>query len=354
MDKIIKDLLIKLETNNNTAYITGGFVRDKLLGINSYDIDITTSMEPNEIKKILNINTNIYYGSINIKHKKYNIDITTYREELNYNKRKPNIKYTKDINIDIKRRDFTINAILMDKNEKIIDLTNGINDLNKKIIRCIGDVNKKLTEDPLRILRAIRLYSIYDFNIDENIINFIKNNPNIVQNLSKYRIKQELDKMIKSKKLNGFKLIKELKLDKYLDIKYNELKVTNNILGIYAQIEFNNYNFKKEDKTNINKIKNILNIGKITNKTLFKYGLDINLIAGEILNIDKNEINDMYNNLKIKSKKDVKLHYKDIVNLKYVCYNNINSVYNDIIDNILENKLDNNKESIKEFLRKKE
>lgn len=358
MDKIIFNIMKKLENNGYSAYIVGGYVRDYVLGIKTNDIDICTNALPKDVINILKLRKNIQdnYGCIRIKTRKHNVDITTYRSESNYEFRHPkNIKFINDIKQDLLRRDFTMNSLLMDKNEFIIDYFDSLKDIQEKRIVCIGNVEQKLKEDPLRILRAIRFSSIYDFKIDDEIIDFIKNNRTLLSSISPYRKKQELDKMLSSSnKIESLNLIKELKLEKYLGIKIGKVTPTNNILGMYSQMEIeDSYPFTKLEVDTINKIKSIIVKGRIDNIDLYKNGLYISLIVGEILGIDEYTINKMYNSLPIKSKKDIKISIKTIVKLNNNCYNNINEIYSDIEYAILNGTIKNRNKDIIKFIRKK-
>ena len=199
MDKVIKNILKKIESEGYEAYIVGGFVRDKLLKHETFDIDICTNALPKDLKKIFkNGNSLNNYGAFNLKIKKYNIDITTYRKETEYDdKRHPNkIEYVNSLFEDIKRRDFTINSICMDKNENIIDVLDGVKDLNNKIIKVIGDANIRFKEDPLRMLRAIRLASVLEFELDGETFDAIRSNAELINFVSNERIKDELTKIL--------------------------------------------------------------------------------------------------------------------------------------------------------------
>ena len=269
--------------------------------------------------------------------------------------RKPRtINYINDLKIDLKRRDFTINAILLNSNEEIIDYYNGIKDLENKIIKCIGNVKEKLQEDPLRILRAVRFSTIYDLNIDKEIENFILENNNIIEELSFYRKKEELDKIISSNnRIKGLNKLKELNLLNSLKIKFDCIKDTNDILGIYSQIEFSdNYPLNKNEKDIIKKIKEIINYGKIDNIVLYKYGLYVSKVAGEILGIDYIQINKMYKKLPIKFKKDIKISAESIVKLNNNCYNEIGNIFSDLEIKILNGELKNKSRDIVRYLRK--
>ena len=157
MNNSIKKILNKLEKNGFEAYVVGGYVRDYLLNITSYDVDICTNALRKDIIKVFKIKKGVSnYGSIGFKIGKYNYDITTYREDGEYNNHKPkSIKYVDNLLIDLKRRDFRINSICMNSEGKIFDYLNGKEDIHNKLVKTIGSTNVRLYEDPVRILRAI-------------------------------------------------------------------------------------------------------------------------------------------------------------------------------------------------------
>ena len=208
--------------NNKDAYIVGGYVRDKLLGVKSNDIDICTSAIPKDIIEIFKGKTTNYnYGSVSVIYKGMMFDVTTFRKEIKYeDNRKPvKIKYITNLKSDLLRRDFTINTFCMDKNGNIIDLLNARNDLDNSIIRTVGNPRYRLREDSLRILRAIRFATILDFDIEEKTKYYLSKYGYLLKKLSYDRKKQELDKIFMSKnKDKGVKLLIELGLDKYLSI----------------------------------------------------------------------------------------------------------------------------------------
>ena len=195
------------------SYIIGGYPRDLLLNLKSNDIDICTSANPNILKKLfLVIEDNSKFGSLKIKKEGYIFEITTFRIDLEYNGRYPKILYTTSLRKDLQRRDFTINTICIDKDENIIDLLNGKLDLDKRVIRCVGNCDKKIKEDPIRIMRAIRFAGKYDFLLEEKLKNSIIIYGYLLKNISKNKINQELNKM--NKKSLG--LIKKLNIEEFL------------------------------------------------------------------------------------------------------------------------------------------
>lgn len=170
--KEIIDVLNLIKDNGYEAYVVGGCVRDYLLNKENCDIDITTNAVPCELKEIFknfDLEENFMdLGSIKFQFNKYHIEITTFRKEYDYiNHRKPSkVEFVKSLNVDLKRRDFTINALCSD-GENLIDLHNGIRDLNNKLIKTIGDPSVRFEEDALRILRAFRFASKLGFSVDK-------------------------------------------------------------------------------------------------------------------------------------------------------------------------------------------
>jgi len=173
---VVKNILIKLEENGFEAYLVGGFVRDYLLNRNTNDFDIATNALPKDVIEIFGPSKKkIEYGSYNLKLDDFNVDITTYRKEEGYKNCKPvNLEYTSNLILDAKRRDFTINALYMNKNGEIIDPLEVLEDTKKKKLKMIGNSRIRFQEDPVRILRAIRFACIYDLKLDKDIIRAIK------------------------------------------------------------------------------------------------------------------------------------------------------------------------------------
>lgn len=359
MDKILINILKKIEKNGYEAYIVGGYVRDKLMGIETSDIDICTNVLPKDIIRIFKLDkdTKEEFGCVRLITKKYNIDITTYRKESNYVNHIPTkTTYIDDLKSDLKRRDFRMNTLIMNYSGEIFDYYNGLQDINNKVIRCVGDTKKKLLEDPLRILRGIRFSIKYNFKLDDNILVFIKNNKELFNKISYFRKKEELDKIFSCEnKLMGLKLIEYLDLCDSLGINYelDKIKYTKDILGIYSQIEYSElYPFTKSEKDIINKCRMIIKLNEINNQTLYYYGLYINSIAGEVIGVDYKIINKKYKYLPIKSRKDIKISLESIVKLNNNCYNGVNEIYKKIEVNILDGKLKNKNKDIVKFIRK--
>lgn len=193
----IIEILIK---NGYEAYAVGGCVRDSILGRKPEDWDITTSAQPEQVKALFfrTIDTGIQHGTVTIMLDKEGFEVTTYRIDGEYeDSRHPkNIEFTSNLEEDLKRRDFTINAMAYNSTDGLVDIFEGIEDLNKKIIRCVGNPKDRFAEDALRILRAVRFAGQLGFSIDEKTKEAIVELAPTLKNISAERIRTELDKLL--------------------------------------------------------------------------------------------------------------------------------------------------------------
>lgn len=197
-----REIFIKLaelfNSNGYRLYMIGGTTRDYLLGKEVYDYDFVSDATPDEMKSFLKDANFTFakFGSVRVKVDGVHVDITTLREEGEYlDYRHPSkITYVKEIEKDYIRRDFTINAIYMDEKFNIIDPSNGVEDLNKKLIRFIGDPEKRINEDPLRILRAERFAQKLNFVIEEKLLTAIEKYRYLLDKINPDKIKEELRK----------------------------------------------------------------------------------------------------------------------------------------------------------------
>lgn len=353
-------ILKEIEEYNKKAYIVGGFVRDYILGIQSYDVDICTSATPRELKTIFKdaILPKEKYGSVTIYRKKIRYEITTFRIDSEYiNNRTPvNVEYTNDLLVDLQRRDFTINAICMDSNGKIIDLLDSIKDVKAKIIKTIGDSNKKISDDALRILRAIRFSTVLNFSIDKELDFAIIKNKNLISNLSYYRKKEELYKIFSSKNIEkGIELLKKYNIFDELDITCSNIVFTKDIMGIWAQLNPSyRYQFSKNEKHELEALKYIIKKGNIDSNDIYIYGEYICLVAAEILGIDSEQIKQLEENMQIHNIKDIVISIPEIIKLLNIKDNsNIKIILKDLENKLVNNILKNDKESIINYLLKK-
>ena len=208
-----EEIINKLNEHGYEAYVVGGCVRDMLLGREPGDWDITTSALPGQVKEVFRrtVDTGIQHGTVTVMMGKEGYEVTTYRIDGEYSDgRHPNsVEFTPDLVEDLKRRDFTINAMAYNSHTGFVDKFGGVEDLEKGIIRCVGDPMDRFTEDALRILRAIRFSAQLGFSIDERTYEAIKViAPNMVH-VSKERIQVELTKLLLSSHPDYISLVYE-------------------------------------------------------------------------------------------------------------------------------------------------
>ncbi len=252
--KEVKSIVEKLEKKGFQAYLVGGCVRDLLRGKEPGDWDVATNAKPKEISKIFPKSfTNNKFGTVTVGE----IEVTPFRTEEKYtDKRHPDkVEWAETIEQDLARRDFTVNAIAMDINGKIIDLFEGQDDLEKKIIRAVGKAEDRFSEDALRMLRAVRFATTLAFNIETKTGKAIKKNAPWLQAISKERIRDELLKIIMAEKAaDGIELLKEIGLLKYIIPELEEgYKISQNKHHIYECYEHAVLSLKYAAKKNFNK-----------------------------------------------------------------------------------------------------
>ena len=191
-----------LEKAGYEAFAVGGAVRDSLLGKEASDFDITTSAFPHETKKVFEgfnvIETGIKHGTVTVIFDGEPLEITTYRIDGEYadNRHPSEVTFTKNVEDDLARRDFTINAMAFNPVRGLVDPFGGAEDLKNGIIRTVGDGEKRFSEDALRILRCIRFASVLGFNIEEKTAVNAKKMVSLLDNVSAERIFVELKKLI--------------------------------------------------------------------------------------------------------------------------------------------------------------
>lgn len=360
MYKTAIELLKKINDEGFEAYIVGGYPRDLYLNRESIDIDICTSATPKELKDIFGdiMLPTVNYGSVTVVLNDVRFEITTFRRDLKYeNNRTPlEVEYIDDLNEDLKRRDFTINTLCMDKEGTIIDLLDGKKDIDNKIIRMVGNPKDRLIEDALRILRAIRFAVILDFKIDDELKKYIKEYGYLLKNLSYDRKKEELDKIFTSPNVAyGVSLIKELDLANHLELNnIDTLTITDYPIGIWAQLDvLDKYRFNKNDYDTIEKINELKDENILDVDILYKYGLYIASIAGDIKGIDRKIVTASYNALPIKSMVDIAIepnHIIEILNRGTGPF--VKEILVDLEYKILHGDLENNLETLEKYVLK--
>lgn len=377
--KNAKEIMSKLNENGYDAYLVGGYVRDKILGLVSNDIDITTNATPEEVKNIFNktVDVGIEHGTVAVLLGGGTYEVTTYRVEGKYTdyRRPDEVSFTRNLKEDLNRRDFTINALAEDKHGNIVDYFNGLNDINKKIIRTVGDSDERFNEDALRMLRAIRFVSKLGFKIDLTTLNAIINNNSNIQYISVERIYSELNKLYKGVyKKEALEYLIFTDLYKYFPFfKYCSDNVMSSILNLdlnlvemiaYLTIKQNlSHEYKQILLTTKERefVKDIIEMySEIDTRDLkliaYKYNVDVIKSLEKLELVDSNitkSLLSLKSKIQIQSKKDIEINGKEILNLldkpsgKW-----LGELLNNIEEKIILGELNNNKQEILSYILK--
>lgn len=198
-------LLKELNQNGFEAYVVGGAVRSWLLHLPIHDYDLTTNAVPEEMKKVFarrhTIDTGIQHGTVTVISDHHPIEVTTYRKDVGYqdHRHPDHVEFTNALKEDLQRRDFTINAMCYHPDTGIIDYFNGMEDIHNKLIRCIGDPEKRFEEDALRILRALRFAARLSFAIEPHTREVLMEKKDTLSYVSIERIREEYDGILASR-----------------------------------------------------------------------------------------------------------------------------------------------------------
>lgn len=200
----IKWVLQIMEKHHKEVYLVGGCVRDMLIGRSIHDYDIASSALPQETIDIFVqegshvIPTGLKHGTISVIVNDHTVEITTYRIEQEYsNHRAPDVvSFTRNLRDDLSRRDFTMNAIAYHPDKGFVDPFGGREDIQNRVIRCVGDANLRLQEDALRILRALRFHAVLGFHLEETSVRAIQHHASLLSYVSKERIQTEFNKIL--------------------------------------------------------------------------------------------------------------------------------------------------------------
>ncbi len=214
--KYVEIIIDRLEEKGFNAYIVGGSVRDILIGREPSDFDVTTDALPEEIEEVFSdcktLETGKQFGTVVVVHDEGVVEVTTFRADGEYidGRRPENVYFSKNILDDLSRRDFTINAMAYNKKIGVIDYFNGKEDLEKKIIRAVGNPHERMKEDYLRIMRAIRFAAQLEFSIDDSTFEACKLYSEHIGTISIERIREEFFKILLSKTPSyGIRLMKD-------------------------------------------------------------------------------------------------------------------------------------------------
>ena len=227
MPQDVEWIIDRIRKNGFEAFAVGGCVRDTLLGREPGDWDITTSAKPEEVKKIFGktVDTGLQHGTVTIIRNRMGYEVTTYRIDGEYHdgRHPESVEFTSNLKEDLKRRDFTINAMAYSHETGIVDAFDGMDDLQNKVIRCVGLAHDRFTEDALRILRAIRFAAQLGFEIEGETYKAISDIAPNLKNVSKERIQVELTKLLLSDHPENMMMVKETGICPYVTPEFEQI-----------------------------------------------------------------------------------------------------------------------------------
>ena len=192
----------RLTQNGYQAYTVGGCVRDALMGKKPHDYDVCTDCVPEEMVRIFSdfhtIETGLKHGTLTVMSEHMPVEVTTYRSDGEYtdHRRPDSVKFERELSEDLKRRDFTVNAMCYNPDEGLVDMFDGAQDLEKGVIRCVGCAADRFEEDALRIMRALRFASTLDFEIEADTAAAMREKSHLLAAVSAERIFTELKKLL--------------------------------------------------------------------------------------------------------------------------------------------------------------
>lgn len=376
------------------CFVVGGYLRDLLLNKQSKDIDLTTSATPQEMIDVFSdfhiLPTGLKHGTITIIIDDKQVEITTFRTDGKYeDHRKPNeVYFTKSIEQDLARRDFTINALAYNEQRGLVDPWNGKTDIENKIIRTVGNAYQRFNEDALRILRGLRLSSELSYNIEENTAKAMIDCKHLLQYISKERIQSELNRILLGENVFDvlinfyeilFEIIPELNNSEqyknnfnltsinqiFLTLSYTKNKIQNRLasllfilkdpISILKRLKYDNNTINKVEKIISIQYENLVaekrNIWKLVTKyghDLFLDGLDIYINRSTTMSlINASSILDIMTKLAFDSKfltlKDLAINGNDLIELGYQG-KEIGNILNKLLEKVCVDDLNNTKE----------
>jgi len=373
--KTAKNVLFELKKAGYEAYIVGGAVRDHLLKMPSNDIDITTNAKPFEVSKIFRtIPTGIKYGTVTVLYKTEKFEVTTYRIDGTYtNLRHPDqVTYSDSVIEDVKRRDFTINGLLMDERLQVIDHVDGRIDLKNKMIRTIGDPKQRFEEDALRMLRAFYFQSKLGFQIEKETRNAIEDLRENLNNVSSERILNEMIKIIQGPHAKkAYKSMVTTKVHEVLPGLKNGLEYIQNMeempfvdpffimcFALNDGVIPKAWSFSNKHRHRYQQAATLANMNpEFDAYILYTYGLDLCLTANKVnhmLGRSENlraEIEQTYKHLPIQSELDLKLRATEIMQItgkKAGAW--LKDIQQEMVLKILKNELKNDKDMLKSYI----
>lgn len=342
-------ILATIEAGGYEAYFVGGSVRDTLLGKTIHDVDIATSAYPDEVKALFDrtVDTGIEHGTVMILDHGQGYETTTFRTESTYTdyRRPDEVTFVRSLEEDLKRRDFTVNALAMKADGTIIDLFDGLADLDNGILRAVGDANERFNEDALRMVRAVRFAAQLDFKIEDATLVAIHENAELMTHIAVERTNVEFTKLMQGKAAQYaivemvttglFKSMpalggSELDLVAFAKLLGKnqpqndevawtllcfELDLSDEESSVFLRTWKHSKDLMNEVRTSL-ALLYTLSYGEASNFDLYKAGPAINtaLAVAELseLNVDTDVLRSRYDNLAIKHKSELKMTGREL------------------------------------------
>lgn len=355
MKNVVNQLLLMINDSGYSAYLVGGYTRSIYLKLKeNTDIDISTNAPLELLLKLFQeYSPRIrLYDTINFQVDFFNVDISHFRREQLIDG-KLIVEHTNDIFEDAKRRDFTINSIYIDKDGKVIDFFNGVDDCCAKKLKFIGDCRTRIIEDPTRILRYIYFLNKYNFSPEYGEYNILKiSSLDFIHNCSIFYLNKYFLKLCQETTTNFLKIFKEFNLYNFF-FKYD---VPFDNVPLYVFMAKAHYNYEdslpKDIKEKIKTIRNIINYGNIDEKMIFLYGEELCFEIAETFSISKEYINRLFSRMPIKNISQLDFKKREIHKLIVdgVDYD-VESIYNKVIDVVLNGNVANRHEDICNYIK---
>lgn len=375
--KAAKNIIKELKKHGYQAYLVGGVVRDFLMKQKFSDIDITTNAKPFEVMRLFKaVPTGIKYGTVTIQYDNKEFEVTTFRTDgPTKDFRHPDsVVYSDNVQDDVIRRDFTMNAILMDEYQNIYDYVGGQKDIEDKIIRAIGNPNDRFKEDALRMLRALYFQAKLGFNIENETKEAMLNNRLLIEKLAMERVHAELIKILRGPYLKqalesmidtkihevlpglkkGIEHIVTLDEMPFIDTFFT-ICFTLNLGFIPSKWTFSNRHRHKYQRASELALKYPKHI---PDEGLYHYGLELSLLANKtnfnlgLQSYQNQSLQERFNNLPLRSELDLALTSMEIVDIKNKKAGAwLGQLKNEMVELVLQKKLENTKEALTAFVR---
>ena len=277
----VKFIIEKLEAAGFEAYAVGGCVRDQIMGREPNDWDITTSATPYEVKDIFHktVDTGLVHGTVTVILHGEGYEVTTYRIDGEYEdgRHPKQVSFTASLEEDLKRRDFTINAMAYNESHGLVDLFGGLEDLEKGVIRCVGEPMERFSEDALRMMRAVRFSAQFGYEIEEATRKAVRKLAPTLEKVSVERIQVELTKLLTSGHPDFFRECYELGLTKLFMPEFDACMTCeqHNPHHAYTVGEHTLIGMQHVPKDKVLRLTMLLHdIGKVETKTTDEAGID--------------------------------------------------------------------------------